>query len=377
MGVALGFLDKGIGRMITLQPFGVLGFGSWVLEPKVDSLRPKTQDLRPVFRGFTLVELLVVITIIGILIALLLPAVQAAREAARRAECANHLKQLALGCLNHEQTQGHLPTGGWRYLWSGDADRGFDRRQPGGWIYNVLPYIELQSLHDLGQGLPLAQKKTAQRTIQQTPIGMIGCPTRRSAINYPCAASDSPYNCDQLSSSPRSDYAANGGCPNPSTVGWWMTPVNTPNGGDPSFVDSPSFKDWPSQQAYIISNGAVCCAMVVKLAEITDGASTTYLLGEKYHNSDHYYDGAEWTDNNGICVGFDWDFQRWTDFPPRQDTPGLGGELYWFGSAHTNSFNMAFCDGSVHAIPYSIDPVVHQHLGIRADGFTVDEKSFE
>src|SRR5690349_21627560 len=100
--------------------------------------------------GFTLVELLVVIAIIGVLVALLLPAVQAAREAARRTQCANHLEQLSLGALLHEDTHQHLPTGGWNWYWSGDPDRGFDRRQPGGWSYTVLPFIEQKALHDLG-----------------------------------------------------------------------------------------------------------------------------------------------------------------------------------------------------------------------------------
>src|SRR5262249_4625949 len=129
--------------------------------------------------GFTLVELLVVIAIIGVLVALLLPAVQSAREAARRAECKNHLKQLGLAVIMHTDTHKFFPTGGWGARWLGDPDRGFGLRQPGGWGYNILPFIEEQALHDLGAGGNDAAKKTSRATLFQTPIGAMYCPSRR------------------------------------------------------------------------------------------------------------------------------------------------------------------------------------------------------
>ena len=130
-------------------------------------------------RGFTLVELLVVIAIIGILVALLLPAIQAAREAARRSQCQNHLKQMITGMLLHENTHGHYPVGGYDPTHSGDPDLGFGAKAPGGWTYNLLPYIEETTMHSMGAGLTGAAKQQQFMLRDQIPVAIYYCPTRR------------------------------------------------------------------------------------------------------------------------------------------------------------------------------------------------------
>ena len=105
-------------------------------------------------RGFTLVELLVVIAIIGILIALLLPAVQAAREAARRSQCTNNLKQLGLALHNYHDTFQQFPPAGFDYGWSSDANGNYEQDTPGKLYKNhsslthLLPFIEQQAIYD-------------------------------------------------------------------------------------------------------------------------------------------------------------------------------------------------------------------------------------
>jgi prepilin-type N-terminal cleavage/methylation domain-containing protein len=319
--------------------------------------------------GFTLVELLVVITIIAILIALLLPAVQMAREAARKVQCNNNLKQLALGCLGHEQAQKFLPTGGWTFTWIGDPDRGFDRRQPGGWIYNILPYIEQDSVHQIGAGLPLAAKKKAAAIVAQTLLTGLYCPSRRSPMLVP--TTQFPYNVDSsvivTGLTSRTDYVGSGGV-NEGVL--WDYHVSS---GDPTAVDSLTWKSWPTAIAKD-ATGAFYPTGTVRMADIEDGASNTYLLGEKYINPDDYITGTgDGADNNTECVGYDWDNIRWGASAPLQDIPGYPN-LVIFGSAHAGSLNMALCDCSVHTVSYMIDLTIHNNLANRKDNNPVDAR---
>jgi prepilin-type N-terminal cleavage/methylation domain-containing protein len=129
-------------------------------------------------RGFTLVELLVVIAIIGILVALLLPAVQMTREAARRMQCQNNLKQLSLGVINGEQTYRSYPSNGWGWQWVADPDRGYGVRQPGGWIFQILPFVEQETLQDMGKGLPTPLKRIELLKLTQSTWPLVRCPSR-------------------------------------------------------------------------------------------------------------------------------------------------------------------------------------------------------
>jgi prepilin-type processing-associated H-X9-DG protein len=314
---------------------------------------------------------LVVIAIIGILIALLLPAVQAAREAARKLQCANHLKQVALGCLQHEQVTGYLPTGGWGWGWSGDPDRGFTKRQPGGWQFSILPYIEQRALHDLG----LSKSQLGRTQTAAQPIECFNCPTRRRAILLPRINPYSYINIDNLVSIARSDFAANAGSGN--TYDCVIGPSSLAVG------DQTSDAQWLASRANARALGVVFVRSMCKFIDIKDGASNTFLAGERNVNADNYFTGQAGDDDQGWTIGLDYDVIRWTGdmssnvpnaaYAPLQDTPGYQ-VLVNFGSAHAGSFNMALCDGSVHPINYSIDMDTLFRLGNRADGLKIDAK---
>ncbi len=322
--------------------------------------------------GFTLVELLVVIAIIGVLVALLLPAVQAAREAARRAQCVNQVKQLALAVLNHTDTQGFYPSGGWGWNWVGDPDRGFGKNQPGPWTYSVLPYMELNSLWAMGQGAndPIPKRMLLSKMNEIQPGGFI-CPSRRPSQPTGIKPHWSPKNCNFVPASGKSDYAINIG--GDATVGdyWDFAGPNSI-----AQAESAAFQtQWPAPDSHgQLYNGLCHVRSETRIAEVTDGTSNTYMIGEKYLRTQSYngvgpsgsptYDTG---DNETIFTGFNRDYQRSAFYPPLQDREGLVFDSA-FGSAHPGVMNMSLCDGSVQAISYDIDPAVHRLQGIRDDG---------
>jgi prepilin-type N-terminal cleavage/methylation domain-containing protein len=332
--------------------------------------------------GFTLVELLVVITIIAILIALLLPAVQMAREAARRAHCGNNLKQLSFACLEHEHYQGFYPTGGWGFFWAPDPNRGFDGRQPGGWCYNILPYIEQESLHDRGLGGSNAEVSAANVQRIATPLSVFACPSRRPALVLPGGCC--PWqNCSGWIGHCSTCYAANSGECNMyliTSVSTYSLPTSYAQGDSPSFWTTGVNAEWGR------FNGVCITHSTVKMADITDGTSNTILLGEKMVNPDNYLDGLDGGDDWSFMDGCQDDICRGCgaaeDGPtyfirtPKQDTPGYAGTTVYFGSAHSSSLNMSLCDGSVRAITYTIEPEMFRRLCNRKDDLMIDPNSF-
>ncbi len=333
-------------------------------------------------RAFTLVELLVVITIIGILISLLLPAVQGAREAARRGQCSNNLKQIALAMLQHENAHTHFPTGGWGWGWTGDADRGFGIDQGGGWIYNILPYIEQQALHDLGKGKDATTKSAEHKERVTTPLTLFNCPSRRRAVVYPYASYNNggtggpPANYDEPNSVARSDYGANGGDTNthPWVFGVWSDHCGNRDCGPKEIPDPSTLAQLAEQVVSHNTNkptGVVHLLSRVQTSHVLDGMSNTYLVGEKYLNPLHYDTGRDSGDNENMYVGDNGDITRWGISPPKQDQPGYS-DPGRFGSAHASGFHVAFGDGSVRALDFSIDPDLHRWLANRRDRKAVD-----
>jgi len=288
-------------------------------------------------RGFTLVELLVVVAIIGILIALLLPAVQAAREAARRSQCINHLKQFGLAFQNHHDVYQYFPSGGNHWQYAPDYTSGgtpeVAPRQRAGWGFQVLPFIEQKQVWEGGGG---ATNDDRQKNAMGAKVANFFCPSRRPPMAISAASWYAPTGTYEHG---MTDYAASNG----ENTGVVIRTQDT--------------------QVWDLAQGPI------STANITDGTSNTMIVGDK--RMDHLHLGSMQTDDNeGYTCGWDHDSIRNTTLDPRPDTNvGNYGESR-FGSSHPGGFNAAMADGAVRFLSYTLDQTIFTRLGQRNDGQT-------
>jgi len=304
--------------------------------------------------GFTLVELLVVIAIIGILIALLLPAVQAAREAARRSQCSNNLKQLGLALHNYHDVNGILPPplGNSYGVWSGAGNHG-------NWMCRLLPFIEEQSLYKRLDPGDVELSVLADGTpVREVIIPKIICPSD----NHPGFFTNSQNYGTQKRAV--SNYSASMGSQNNS-------PCGTHNN---YFGHGPDVRnDDATRSASRLSGVIGHWTLSVAFAQITDGLSNTIALGEVRPQCENHVRNG-WLSTNALYTGTG----TAINFPTCENEQPYGSpcNLYanaWgasqgFKSRHPGGCQFVLCDGSTRFMSETIDMVTYQQLGDRWDG---------
>lgn len=337
--------------------------------------------MKPFRRGFTLVELLVVIAIIGILIALLLPAVQAAREAARRSQCQNNMKQIALGLQGYHSTYNTLPHGASYQLDLTTAiNPGTDRS--GTWASSILPYMEEEALHEKFD-FSLHMSEPANAAALAVIVPTFTCPSDDKSQN-PIF----PGRCTCCTSGPGTAHASwylgsMGPVPAPSTG----TCPYCPAGTTPSLANyccqggtGGAANDAPGIFSRANRNGAVGQRYKpVAFQDVLDGLANTIIVGETLPS--HSGHNTLFTNNFPLLAtnipvntmkGAGWNGFNVDPYSlPTGFHDGTDQEKQGIKSLHPGAANIAMCDGSVRFIRQSISYVVFCAMGTRKYGETI------
>ena len=313
--------------------------------------------------GFTLVELLVVIAIIGILIALLLPAVQQAREAARRMQCSNNMRQIGLACHNYHDTHRTFAPG--RMVYDGFDSSGNSTKVVTGFLAMIMPFVEQGNLSDI-YNQSCGFDDPANRTAVNTPIDIYLCP-----------------------SAPGGDRQM------PLYAGWNMGWTTDPSALDPNVTgvatdyqgirgmhvldSSGNHTDVPGRDVGILNETGA------DFADIVDGTSNTILLFEMAGKPAHwnmsstqqvtnaqFYGYGPWSGNNGVMI------YNWESDGTAKGCDGCTSYLNIDNTSSPYSFhpgivNVVLADGSTRSIPETVDTQTFLNLCFKADGNVVGD----
>ncbi|MBX6316381.1 MAG: DUF1559 domain-containing protein [Isosphaeraceae bacterium] len=340
--------------------------------------RPEEPNRRP---GFTLIELLVVIAIIGVLIALLLPAVQSAREAARRAQCTNNLKQLGIALHNYHDAFGSFPASIWRTQdsssWPGARPT---RPQFHSWIAMVLPHLEQVPVYNAINfslpingtvpGAPANYGTMANHTALMTPIAVLMCPSDPSPTFSTYPRTDSGVGWDfvnnrALNSGPKLNYFANFGDNHPDDPTYWP------------FQSLPTSRDFGFGELNTFTGILARDGFTTSLRDFTDGTSNTFAVGESLFESCDWF---TWPNPNGTTAG--------TATPINYKVTRHNGDAsdrlsshnwrvgFGFKSQHPGVVQFLFADGRVTAIKESINRNTYRSLSTRNQGEIVSSDAY-